>query len=119
MSMALTNKEDNSLFCLLYVTFPDKLVAETVIHMLLGDRLIACANIFAPVSSFFHWHGKIERSEEVAVILKTKQDHFKEIERQIICNHTHTVPCILQIPIDKISCGFAQWMDEEIISLNS
>ena len=38
---------------------------------LVGERLAACVNVLAPMTSFYRWQGNVERDEERQVIIKT------------------------------------------------
>ncbi len=60
-------------YIIILVTTKDKEEAEKISQALLKERLIACANIVSPVTSFFHWAGKIERAEECLVVMKSRQ----------------------------------------------
>ena len=54
------------------VTCPDRAVAESLARTLLQERLAACANIGAGISSLYWWKGVIEAAEEVPLLLKTR-----------------------------------------------
>jgi periplasmic divalent cation tolerance protein len=40
--------------------------------VIVEQRLAACANIMPGMISHYRWEGKVERSEEVLVIFKTR-----------------------------------------------
>ncbi|MBU0763139.1 MAG: divalent cation tolerance protein CutA [Candidatus Altiarchaeota archaeon] len=54
-----------------YITYPDLETAERILDRLFELKLIACANIL-PVKSVYRWRGKIEKSDEVVSLVKTK-----------------------------------------------
>ena len=56
---------------ILYTTWPDAEKAEAVGAEAVAERLAACANIFAPISSIYRWEGAVGRSKEVPMTLKT------------------------------------------------
>jgi periplasmic divalent cation tolerance protein len=58
-------------FILVLVTTASKEEAEKIAQRLLEDKLIACANIIGPVTSHFHWLGKIDCAEECLVVMKS------------------------------------------------
>ena len=60
----------NTDYIIVFVTTADKAEAEKISQVLLKERLIACANIINPVTSFFFWQGKIDRAEECLVVMK-------------------------------------------------
>ena len=48
--------------------------AEELARKLIEERLVACANISAPVTSLYWWEGEIQRDQEAVVIMKTRDD---------------------------------------------
>jgi len=94
---------------------PNKEVAEQIGTTLLNDKLIACLHISAAISSFYHWEGKIEQSNEYVVQVKTFSIFLSAIETKILELHPYSVPEIIAIPIRDISHYYYVWMIQEII----
>lgn len=101
-------------FMMAYVTCSSKDKAEKILRALLEERLVACGNISLPVTSYFHWKGVIESSEEVMLILKTKASLFKAAEEKIAALHSYEVPCILGFEINQVHEPYKRWMEEEV-----
>lgn len=101
-------------YCLIYMTCSSKDEAEKILLTLLEERLVACGNIFPPVTSYFHWEGKVDKSEEVVVLMKTKSDKFADIEKRIVDFHSYDVPCIVQISAPQMHGPFANWINENV-----
>jgi periplasmic divalent cation tolerance protein len=93
------------------VTTADKLEAEKITRRLLETKLIACANIIAPVSSHFHWAGKVESTEECLLLMKSRKDLFEKIVETVKELHSYEVPEILALPIVNGSKAYLDWMD--------
>jgi periplasmic divalent cation tolerance protein len=85
--------------------------AEKIIQILLKERLIACANIISPVSSFFWWEGKITKENEVLVIMKSKKTLLNKLEKRINTLHSYEIPEILALPIVSGSESYLKWME--------
>ena len=84
--------------------------AKKIAHLLLSEKLIACASIIPHVISLFEWKGKIEEANEVKVLLKTKKVHYDAI-RTIIQNHTsYDVPEIIFIAWDGVNQSYLDWI---------
>ena len=81
-----------------------------IIHTLLEERLIACANIMDPVSSFFWWQGKIEEEKEVLVIMKSHETLFKKLSKRVMELHSYDTPEILALPVVEGSQSYLDWM---------
>ena len=98
------------MYCVIFVTCPNKKVANKIVDSLLRKKLIACANIVAGVKSKYWWKGKIERSTEVLIIMKTKQNLFDGVKKEILASHPYDVPEIICVKIDKGSKGYLNWI---------
>ena len=92
------------------VTTPSKQEAEKIAQHLLKERLIACANIIGPVSSIFHWSGKMEKAEEYLVLMKSRKDLFGKLSEAVKALHSYEVPEILAFPIVDGSQAYLDWL---------
>jgi periplasmic divalent cation tolerance protein len=98
-------------FILILVATKDKQEAENITKALLNERLIACGNISGPVTSFFHWSGQIEKSEECLVVMKSRMDLFAQVAERVKGLHSYEVPEILALPIVGGSQTYLDWMN--------
>ncbi len=92
------------------VTTSSKQEAEKIARRLLDERLIACANIIGPVSSLFHWSGKMETAEEYLIIMKSRKDLFEKLTETVKALHSYEVPEILVLPIVAGSKAYLKWL---------
>ena len=99
-------------YILVLVTTANKTEAEKIAQTLLTEKLIACANIINPVTSHFHWSGKIDRAEECLVVMKSRLDLFSLLIERVKGLHSYEVPEILALPIVAGSEGYLGWMGE-------
>jgi periplasmic divalent cation tolerance protein len=97
-------------YVIIMVTTASKGEAETIARRLLKAKLIACANILGPVSSYFHWSGKVERAEEYLLLMKSRQDLFEVLLKKVKALHSYEVPEILALPIAKGSKEYLEWL---------
>ena len=102
----------NTEHIIVFVTTVNKAEAEKISQSLLTERLIACANIINPVSSFFFWQGKIDRAEECLVVMKSRRDLFLELAERLKKLHSYEVPEVLAVPIVEGSAAYLSWMRE-------
>ncbi|MBI4335807.1 MAG: divalent-cation tolerance protein CutA, partial [Candidatus Omnitrophica bacterium] len=84
---------------IIFVTAPSKKEAERVVLGLIKKGLAACGNIVRGVDSIFLWKGKLERSKEVLIILKTKKSLFDKVAAEIKKMHSYEVPEIICLPV--------------------
>jgi len=80
---------------------------------LVKKRLATCCNIF-PIESIYWWQEKIVKDKEAALIVKTLKKNFGKIEREIKKLHSYTVPCILEILINKGNKEYLNWLEREV-----
>jgi periplasmic divalent cation tolerance protein len=102
----------NNDYILVLATTANKAEAEKIAQTLLKERLIACANIINPVTSFFFWSGKIDKAEECLVVMKSRRDLFAELAECLKGLHSYEVPEVLAIPIVEGSAAYLVWMGE-------
>jgi periplasmic divalent cation tolerance protein len=101
----------DNVYIIVLVTTASKHEAEEIVQHLLGDKLIACANIVGPVSSFFRWSGKIDRAEEYLVLMKSRRDLFDRLTEAVKIMHSYEVPEILAIPVVEGSKAYLDWLE--------
>ncbi len=94
-------------------TVTDRANAEQLATSLLEQRLAACVQI-GPCSSWYHWQGKIEQSEELVCTIKTRHDLFPEVCRAIRAMHPYQIPEILAMPVIAGAESYLAWMEQEL-----
>ncbi|MCL4430589.1 MAG: divalent-cation tolerance protein CutA [Chloroflexi bacterium] len=99
-------------YIIVLVTTANKVEAEKIAQALLKEKLIACANIINPVTSFFFWSGKIDRCEECLVVMKSRMELFGELSECVKGLHSYEVPEVLALPIVEGSRAYLDWMGE-------
>ena len=99
---------------LIYITFPNKQEAKKIGRILIEKRLAGCVNMF-PVEAIYQWKGKITEEKEVVLIAKTFEKNFSKIEKLVKKLHSYETPCILAIPVNKVSKNYLNWIKKETI----
>lgn len=97
----------------IWVNCPDRAVADKIASAAIEARVAACANVFAPVASTYHWKGKVEQDEEVPLLLKSRTAHFDRVAALIRSLHPYETPSIVATPI-LVDAGYAAWLDSEL-----
>lgn len=57
--------------------------AETIANFLVKEKLAACVNIIPKIKSIYTWQNKIEKEEEVLMLIKTKQSLFNQVKKKL------------------------------------
>jgi periplasmic divalent cation tolerance protein len=85
--------------------------AQKIASALLNKHLIACANILGPVYSEFWWKGKIDKTTEFLVLMKSDEKLFEKLSRTIKEMHSYEVPEILALPVVKSWAPYLEWLN--------
>ncbi len=84
-------------------------VAREVVHL----RLAACANVLAPVTSFYRWEGREEQATEYPVLIKSTEACYGALEQAIRERHPYSVPEIVAWPIERGLGAYLDWVERE------
>ena len=96
----------------IFVTVQDAAQADKIAGKLAADKLIACANIVPGIRSIFRWKGKVDRAQEVLLVLKSRRRHFPSIVKTVKALHSYDVPEIIALPIVEGSKDYLNWITE-------
>ena len=96
-----------------YTTYPSIVEAEQAGRALVERRLAACVNILPGMVSHYWWEGKVERGEEVVMIVKTRASLSQDIERTIKKMHSYTTPAVLVIALESVEQEYLGWLMAE------
>ena len=88
--------------------------AQTIAQYLVDTKLAACVQISGPITSTYHWKGKVENSQEWLCLIKTRNDLFIKVEAAIKKMHPYETPEIIAVPIVKGSKEYLNWIDENL-----
>ena len=98
------------------VTTPDRALADELVDRLVGERLIACGNITASVTSIYRWQGAIERADEVLVIMKTTEALAARVVARVRELHSYEVPEVLFFPVTTANDAYIEWVRESVMT---
>ena len=93
-----------------YTTFPGLVEAERVGKELVERRLAACANILPGMVSHYRWEGRVERAEEVVMLIKTRAPLAEAVGDAIRQLHGYDVPAIVVIPLESVERNYLGWL---------
>ncbi len=89
--------------------------AETIANFLVKEKLAACVNIVPKIKSIYTWQNKIEKEEEVLILIKTKQSLFNQVKEKIRLLHPYEVPEIISINIQEGTTDYLNWISNNTI----
>jgi len=76
------------------------------------DRLAACVNIQAKVTSVYRWEGEIHEDKEALLIIKTTAKRLKALRSGLTELHPYEVPEILVLNVNTKASNpaYVQWV---------
>jgi len=96
-----------------YTTWPTTVEAEEAGRALVERRLAACVNILPGMISHYRWEGKVERGEEVVMIIKTRASLAAVVSDAVKDLHSYSTPAILVIPLESVEETYLGWLMTE------
>ena len=96
-----------------YATFASAEEAGRIARVLVHERLAACANILGPCRSVYRWEGRVEESDEVAALFKTRADAAEALIARLAELHSYETPAAV---VWRIAAGlpdYLRWVDAE------
>ena len=98
---------------ILYVTCTSEDEAIKIAETLVEEKLVACANVLGRMTSIFRWEGKVQRENEVALILKTRSELVENATVRVKALHSYKVPCVVAMPVSGGNVDFLNWVEQE------
>jgi periplasmic divalent cation tolerance protein len=98
---------------LVYTTYPSVVEAEQAGRALVEQRLCACVNILPGMVSLYWWQGKIDRSEEVVMIIKTRASLAEPVRAAVKQMHSYSTPAVVVLPVENVDPDYHAWIVAE------
>lgn len=94
------------------VTAPNLNTARRLARAALTARLIACANLIPKIESHYRWQGRLERSAEVLLVLKTTAPRVAALEQLVRTQHPYDTPEFVCLNLAGGSKKYLAWVAE-------
>ena len=98
---------------LILTTVPDDASGEALARTLVEERLAACVNLHAPMTSLYRWSGVVEREVERQLIIKTTSDRIPAVEARVRQLHRYDVPEFLVVPVATGGAAYLSWVSDQ------
>jgi periplasmic divalent cation tolerance protein len=106
-------KQYKDLF-LAWVTAPDTKTARKLAQVILQKHLAACVNIVPKLESHYWWQGKLEKSAEVLLLIKTTKAKLPLVEKTILAHHPYDTPEFIVTPLPHGNERYCDWLRESV-----
>ncbi len=93
-----------------YTTHSCRKEALKLAEILVLERLVACVNVGVEMTSLYQWGGKIEKEQEVPIVMKAVKKSFLSLEKRILELHPYECPCLVALPVVEGHRPFLDWV---------
>lgn len=88
--------------------------SESLARTLVEERLAACVNIIAGVTSVYRWEGEVCQDIEHTLIIKTSPQGFEALEARLVELHSYDVPEIIALDSADVLDSYEAWAHAQI-----
>ena len=88
--------------------------AQRIAAELIDKHLAACVQLSGPITSYYHWEGRLETSQEWRLTVKTTLEMYDRVEETIRSLHLYDLPEILATPVVAGSEVYVRWVKDEV-----
>ena len=96
-------------------TFENKSDGEKMSRSLLSEKLIACAQLSGPITSYYRWEGDIADSTEFTLTVKTTESLCEKVKTRLKEMHPYELPEIVIQTAVESSKEYMQWVEDETL----
>jgi periplasmic divalent cation tolerance protein len=101
-------------YYLFLVTVPNIEEGKKIANNLVESRFAACVSIIQNVFSIYRWKGKIERENELLLIMKTTEKNCDLLIQRVREIHNYSNPECVGFKIEKGSKKYLDWINEAV-----
>lgn len=117
--LSLTTQKELSItmepLTLISTTFENTSDAERIASLLLGQKIIACAQVSSPITSIYRWEGKVATEIEYTLTVKTIISLIEKVKQLIISEHPYDIPEIIVITPSDVHSDYLEWLNKEVL----
>lgn len=95
------------------ITTSNRREARRIAEAAVRSKLAACANVVPGVTSIFRWKGRVQKSQETLVIMKTSARQYSALESLVHSKHTYEVPEIIALNVERGLRPYLEWVHRE------
>jgi len=97
---------------------PERIGARQLAKIVLDERLAACVQMmpwpwFGTVESWYRWEGKIKKTGETLMLIKTTKARWPALRDRLAELHPYKVPEILALEVSDGLPAYLKWVADE------
>ncbi len=90
--------------------------AEKLANSSITTGLAVCVQIEGPITSVYHWEGRVEQSTEFRLMFKLLAAQSTTLESHVIAEHPYEVPEWIVVPATHIGEKYLSWAQADSTS---
>lgn len=98
---------------IVFITTSNRREAVRIAEAAVGKQLAACANLVPSITSIFRWKGRVQRSRETLLMLKTSAHRYRALEQLVDSMHSYEVPEVIAISVERGLRPYLGWVHSE------
>ncbi len=83
--------------------------ADRLARGAVAERLAACAQVDGPITSYYHWEGKLESAEEYRIWFKYLPANASDLSAWIHRHHPFAVPQWIEVNAEQVGEKYLSW----------
>ena len=95
------------------VVTSDRREAGKIAEAAIKNKVAACANLVTSMTSIFRWKGRVQKSREALLIMKTSAHRYPALERLVRSMHSYEVPEIIALTVERGLRPYLEWVHKE------
>jgi len=92
-----------------WTTTGNRADAERLARGAVELRLAACAQIDGPISSVYHWQGKLEQAEEYRISFKCLPANGSALSAWVHSHHPYETPQWIEVSAESVGEKYLSW----------
>ena len=110
----MMSEESKQSAIIVLTTTETQIQAEQLAQILVEQKLAACVQILPPMIAIYRWQGKIEKTQETLLLIKTQREVYPALEVAINSNHAYQTPEIIALPVETGAKNYLAWLAESL-----
>ena len=86
--------------------------AEEISRSLISQHMAACVNLLPGIISIYEWDGKIERSQEVLLLIKSTEQRQETIRKLVLEKHPYELPELVTVTVTAGHEDYLNWIEQ-------
>jgi len=95
-------------------TCPDPQVADSIASTLVEEHLAACVNILPGARSVYEWQGRVEKEQELVLLIKSTDDRLPALEQRLLELHPYELPEFIVVPVVGGLAPYLSWIETQL-----